>query len=178
MNFINPSKILREKINLQPGTCVAELGCGHGFFILEAAKIIGQEGKLHAVDVQKTALSALRDKIKLENIQTNIEYIWADIEIVGATKIPESSCDLVILSNVLFQSKKVDKMMEECKRVVKQEGKILIIDWKQKGAADGGPPANLRVDLNKLKEIIQNLGMQIAEEFEASRFHWGLIVRK
>ena len=51
--LMNPMKTLRGA-DIQPGQTVLEVGCGTGFFTIPAAKLIGDEGCLVAMD----ALSA------------------------------------------------------------------------------------------------------------------------
>ncbi len=51
----------------------------------------------------------------------NIRTVWTDLEIKGATKIQESSLDLAILNNVLFQSTNMPEMIKESIRLIKTE---------------------------------------------------------
>ena len=57
--LINPFKVL-ERAGLQSGWSVADLGCGAlGHFVFPAAQLVGGNGKVYAVDIQKTALKAI-----------------------------------------------------------------------------------------------------------------------
>jgi ubiquinone/menaquinone biosynthesis C-methylase UbiE len=47
----NPQKILKPFI--KEGMTVADLGCGPGFFTIEMAKMVGNNGKVTAVDLQE-----------------------------------------------------------------------------------------------------------------------------
>jgi len=51
----NPYKIL-ERAGLKPGQNVLEVGCGPGFFTIPAAHIVGEEGKVYAVDTHPLAI--------------------------------------------------------------------------------------------------------------------------
>ncbi len=41
------------------GRRVVDLGCGMGYFALAAAKLVGPDGRVHAVDIQQKSLDAL-----------------------------------------------------------------------------------------------------------------------
>jgi len=53
--FRNPYRLL-EVAGLKSGQKVLEVGCGPGFFTLPAAKIVGEEGYIYAVDVHPLAI--------------------------------------------------------------------------------------------------------------------------
>lgn len=55
------------------GQAVADLGCGRGYYTLALAQLVGQEGKVYAVDLDKKNIQALRkkaDKGGYHNIET------------------------------------------------------------------------------------------------------------
>jgi len=51
-----PDQIL-EAIALKPGQNIADIGSGGGYFSLRFAKIVGQEGKIYAVDANQDFLA-------------------------------------------------------------------------------------------------------------------------
>ena len=56
----DPQKILGGYI--EPGQTVLDLGCGPGTFSIVMAKMVGESGKVIAVDVQEEMLQILRKK--------------------------------------------------------------------------------------------------------------------
>ena len=55
----NPWKIMGEYVN--PGDTVIDLGCGGGFFTIALAEMVGENGWVIAVDLQKEMLNFTRD---------------------------------------------------------------------------------------------------------------------
>jgi ubiquinone/menaquinone biosynthesis C-methylase UbiE len=102
----------------------------------------------------------------------NIDILKANVE-KGTTLISES-CDLVLMTNLLFQVEDMKKVLEEGKRVLKKNGRILVVDWKEE--AEVGPEK--RVSAEKVKEIAREVGLNLEKEFEAGIYHWGLIFGK
>lgn len=125
--FINPEKIISQ-LDIKEGTKVADFGCGHGYFTIPAAKRVGQDGQVFAVDVLEEALDAVRSRSRLENL-ANIETRRGNLEAVNGSGLPNNSMDFVLLHNVLFQSQKKPEILKETKRVLKSGGTLALADW-------------------------------------------------
>lgn len=172
--FINPEKILAQFVS-RPDLSAADLGCGHGYFAVPLAKTL-QQGKVFACDVRDEALQAVRSKARLENI-ANIETIRCNLENLGGSKIETSSIDLVILANILYQSRKKDAIIREASRIIKEEGELAIIDWRR--------DASLAPKEGWLLTTEQAIKLAEAEEFKLEREleitdgqHFGLVFRR
>ena len=64
--FEKPEKHLK-KIPLKEGMMVVDYGCGPGRYTLPIAKLIGEKGKVFAVDIQPLAISMVKEKAAKEN---------------------------------------------------------------------------------------------------------------
>lgn len=173
--FINPQQVLSQ-LDIKEGNIMADLGCGSGYITFEAAKIVGEEGKVYAVDIQKTVLSGIQSKIKLYGTR-NIEAVWADLEVLGSTKIKDDSVDVSLLFAVLYQAKEHAKIIAEAKRITKQGGKILIADWTEANVPLG-PEVKLRVSKDKIQEKAEAQGLKLSREVEIDEYHYGLLFVK
>ncbi len=58
-----PDQII-EAITLKPGQNIADIGAGGGYFSLRFAKIVGQEGKVYAVDASPDLLEFIKKSSK------------------------------------------------------------------------------------------------------------------
>ena len=172
VGFLNPSEVLKQ-LKLQKDMLAADFGCGSGGFSIPLAKILGK-GKVFAFDIQEEALSVLRSRAKLENLQ-NIETKRCDLETSNATGLEGNSLDLVLVPNLLFQIENKKAIMEEAKRILKKGGQILILDWSP-GAYLG--PKEDRVSEEEVKKIAKELDLKLEKEFKAGSYHYGLIFQK
>lgn len=59
MKFLKPQNIVAS-IGIKSGQRVADLGCGSGFYVLAAAKMVGNTGRVLAIDVQDAKLTATK----------------------------------------------------------------------------------------------------------------------
>jgi len=120
-------KIL-EKAGVERGKIVLDFGCGSGTYTIPAAKIVGEEGIVYALDKDKKVLDELMQKAEsagLENIKR--------IDTSGDLKIPltDESVDIVLLYDVFhsyYFSQVADrrKFMEEVRRVSKRDAIISV----------------------------------------------------
>lgn len=172
-NFLSPGSIF-DQMEIKEGMTVADLGCGSGFMSASAAKRVGNEGTVYAVDVQERAISEINSKIKLFNLR-NIKPILANLEKVGSTKIPDNSVDISLLVQVLHQSKKREGMFAEAKRVTKSGGQILIIEWNKKEGIFG-TPKKLSLDKKTLKKEAEAAGFNYLKEIRTDKLHYGFLM--
>ena len=168
--FLNPTEILRQ-LDLRDYWIAADFGCGSGGWVIPLAKRL-KEGKVYAIDVLEEQLSVLGAKINSEKI-FNIQTIKANVE--KGSSLAQNSIDLVIMTNLLFQTEDKKSVLEEGKRVLKSGGKLLVIDWNM-GTALG--PKEGRISADEIKRMAQGLELKLEKEFEAGMYHYGLVFAK
>ena len=148
-NLINKEFILKE-LNILPGQTIMDVGCGNGYMSKEFSRLVQQSGKVFALDSAKEAI----EKLKRETMGTNIEPMEADI--TRKTPVADKSVDLIYLSTVFhhFSKEQIDNFQKEVKRLLKPNGKLSIVEI-QKENIPFGPPLNMRISPEELKEIIE-----------------------
>lgn len=152
---------------------VADFGAGIGAYSLPLAKRVGMSGKVYAIEVQKDLLARLSQEAVRLKI-SNLEVIWGDVEKAGGSKIPERSLDLVLISNVLFQSSAKYSILKEAKRILKPDGRLVIIDWED-SYGNLGPTATAIIKPAELEKILGELGFKVLKKFSAGDHHYGLV---
>jgi len=172
MSFADPSANILQ-LGLREGMKVGDFGAGSGHYALAASGIVGGEGRVYAIDVQEDVLRRLRDAARHAG-RTNIETIWGDLEMEGGTKLRDDVLDAVIVSNILFQVDNRTALATEAKRVLKEGGKLLLIDWA--GAYGGlGPPADRVVSEHAAEELFITAGFHKVKSFRAGPHHYGIV---
>lgn len=172
--FSDPKKNL-DQFGLNPGTFVADLGSGAGHYTLAAAKAVGGEGRVYAVDVLKDMLQKIKDeahKIHLSNIET----LWGNIEKLGGTRLADGSVDAVLVCNTLFQLEHKNDFPLEVKRILRPAGRVLLIDWKE-SFRGMGPHTDHVVSESSAKAMFEKAGFTFERSIPAGAHHYGLIFR-
>jgi len=174
--MMDAGKILTELLQVKKGDMVADLGAGGGLFLMQAARLVGDQGQVYAVDVVKNILSELDSKARLSGLN-NIKTIWSNLELIGATKINSATLDSAILVNVLHQSQKRLEILSEAVRLLKNGGKLLVIDWANNDLSFG-PPKNMLAEPSEISDLATQINLELAQQFKAGPYHFGLIFVK
>jgi len=128
--FVDPYRILDEA-GLKEAQRVLEIGCGPGFFTLAAAKIVGEKGKVFALDVNPVAIEDVQRKIEARGLK-NVETLLCD---AGKTGLPDESVDVAFLFGVIHDIDGLDTVVREMHRVLKGEGVLVMqkpSQWSEK----------------------------------------------
>ena len=176
-NVLIDTALILAKSKVMEKMTIADLGCGaSGHFVFPFARIVGKKGIVYAVDILKTVLETIAKRARIENYD-NIKTVWSNLEIFGATKIESASIDITLLINTLFQCRKRAEIIREAVRMIKHDGRLMVVEWKNTFALFG-PPIEERVNKELTITIANKLGMRLEEEFEAGQYHYGLIFIK
>lgn len=169
--FTDPVKNLKA-LGLREDNIVADLGAGTGFYSIAAAYLVPR-GKVYAIEVQKDFLTTIKNKVKDTHL-ANVECIWGNVEKIGGTKIGDNVVDAVIASNILFQVEDKEKFILEVKRILKQKGRVLLIDWSESSVLR----ATDIVSKDKARIMFEKKGFVLEGEIDAGDHHYGMIFMK
>ena len=173
--FSAPEKNI-EQLELQPNNVVADFGAGGGAYTIAAAKALQTTGKVYAIDVQKDLLTRLENTCREQHLG-NVGFIWGDLEHMGGTKLRDNSVDVAIVSNVLFQTTDKKIVLEEMKRILRNQGKLMLIDWTGSFNNLGPTPEQVFPEL-EARKLVESLTFTFDKNIDAGNFHYGMIFRK
>lgn len=172
--FLDTQRIISE-LQLSDGMHVGDFGAGSGFFTSDAAKKVGENGRVYAVDVQEGPLESVRSRAEAGGLE-NIEVVRADLEVLGGTNIPSDALDVVLIANVLFQSQKKGAIVAEAYRTLKSGGTLLIIDWKK--GAGGAVPDEMRTSPDEMKVLASEQKFHFKRDIDAGQYFFGQLFTK
>ena len=112
-----------QSFKLQPGMTIVDYGCGPGRYTLRFSKIVGEGGKVFAVDIHELAIEAVKEKAArngLGNIQPVLAHGYH-------TGLPAAIADRVFALDMFFGIRQPTEFLAELKRLIKPDG-ILVID--------------------------------------------------
>jgi hypothetical protein len=153
---------------------------------------IGRE-KVHYVappsDTLKDEMNAFLNWFNKQDstlIKAAIAHLWfvvihpfddGDVEQQGGVGLADGLADIIIISNVLFQAKSMYTLALEAKRILKQSGRIMIIEWSESFGGLGPQPVDV-VPIEEVKRTFGSAGLVFVSEFPAGEHHYGLIFSK
>jgi ubiquinone/menaquinone biosynthesis C-methylase UbiE len=120
--FFGPARIL-QGADIQPGQAVLEIGCGTGFFTLPAARIIGAEGSLIAMDVLQVSVDNVIKKAQDAHLN-NLQVVKGD---ALSTMLDAESLDAVLLFGVIpAPMLPIKLLMPEMHRILRPGGVLAV----------------------------------------------------
>jgi ubiquinone/menaquinone biosynthesis C-methylase UbiE len=173
--LVNLENIL-NKIPIWEGISVADFGSGSGIFTIELAKRLNNNGHILAIDILEKPLAFLMENAKRQNVAHLINTKTCDLENKNLGRDLQSGFDVVTAINMLFQVKDKEGVFKEAKRVLRDNGFLVIVDWEIYKI-----PMSENLYPVQKKELIKNvekIGFELKEEIRISNTHFGLIFTK
>jgi ubiquinone/menaquinone biosynthesis C-methylase UbiE len=120
-----------KKFGITEGMTVVDYGCGPGRYATKIAELVGEKGKVYALDIHELAIDAVKAKTEKHNIR-NLKPILTQ---GYNSTLPDNTADVVCAIDMFWIIKKPTEFLAELKRITKTDG-ILIVD-------DGHQPRNM-----------------------------------
>lgn len=109
---------------INPGDAVLDIGCGAGFDLIIASRIVGPEGKVCGIDLTPEMVKKAEDNLRRAGV-TN-----GEVRLAGAEAIPynDNVFDVIISNGVLNLSPRKEESFSEIYRVLKPDGRLQFAD--------------------------------------------------
>jgi ubiquinone/menaquinone biosynthesis C-methylase UbiE len=120
----NRAAVIVEHLALQPGMSVVDVGCGPGRVTIPAAKKVGNQGRVVAVDIQAGMLERAKEKARQANV-ANIEFVQAG---AGEGKLERNQFDRALLVTVLGEIPVQDAALKEIFDALKPGGILCVTE--------------------------------------------------
>ena len=118
----NPQKILGPYI--EEGMTVLDIGCGPGLFSIDMAQMVGNSGRVIAVDLQEGMLQKLRDKIQGTELDKRITVHKCEENKIGVSE----EIDFVLLFYTVHEVPNKEALFIEIGTILKPNGQVLIVE--------------------------------------------------
>lgn len=164
-SFVNIKKVFLNL--LKEDDYFLDIGCGPGDYLVEASKIAKN---LVGIDVDDESIRVSESK--------GFNVLHEDI--TRRTIFDYDSFDSILLSNVLHGLVVLDrheKAIAEIKRILKEDGKLGIIEFFKKETAKG-PPLDIRISEKELEELLKKEGFKLIKNLKVGEFNYLSIFKK
>lgn len=116
-----------QGFGIEEGMTLVDYGCGPGRYTQRFAKLVGEMGKVYAVDIHELAIEAVKRKIEKRG--------WINVIPVLArgydSGIRDQTADIVCAIDMFFSVEDPSALLSELKRISKEDGLLVIDDGHQ-----------------------------------------------
>ena len=119
----NPKEILRHFVT--DGMTVLEPGCGMGFFTLDLARLVGDQGKVVAVDIQPRMLQVLCGRVRRAGLEQRIDARLTEGDGLP-TRDLSRQVDFALAFWVVHELPDIERFFADLHELLRPGGKALI----------------------------------------------------
>lgn len=109
---------------LEEGMTFIDLGCGGGRFSIEGARLVGEAGRVFAVDIQPEMLKKTEKKVHALKYENIVVTHLAEADRIGLNV----SADFVLAMCMLHEAPDVLNLIRQVKSLLKSGGKFMIVE--------------------------------------------------
>jgi len=171
LEHLNPD-IIWEKAALKNPTVLVDIGAGTGFFALIFSEKM-KDGKIYACDIAEEMLAWMNNNLPVESKGIVIPMKMQE----STVSLPDNTADLVYMINLHHELEEPLKVIEESARLLRKEGKLIIIDWKKEETPEG-PPLNIRVTEETIELQMKQGRFSAVKKYHVLPYHHFLIGQK
>ena len=170
-SWYNPEAILRD-IGLAAGMVFMDVGCGDGFFSLLAARVVGGNGIVYAVDSDAKAI----ERLKASAEEQDLPNIKVKVGSAEETAFCTTCADVIFYSMVLHDFRDPAQVLRNAKKMIKPSGKLVDLDWK-KQHMPFGPPFEIRFSEADAAGLLKMSGFMVTSVKDAGPNHYVIVAQ-
>lgn len=173
-----PGETLRS-LGISPGTSLAEIGSGDGYFALPAARIT-DPAPVYAVDVDESLLDGLATLAEKQGID-NVVPVHGDARALEEC-LPEP-VDTALIANTFHGIEDPRGFVEQVGPVVAAGGQFVVVNWRDRpresttvAGEPRGPPTESRLSSAETRELVESAGTwALARQVDLPPYHYALV---
>lgn len=156
------AKRILDSLRITEGQTIADIGSGGGYFTLEFARRVGENGRVFAVDSKRKYLDFVRRQAERAGL-ANIEFILAES---GGVRLPASSVDLIFARNVFHHLPEPAKYFGDLAAALKPGGRVAIIDHMPHRGLSFVSLFKHFTPVEKIRGAMETAGYVLSESFD------------
>ena len=125
LNRLQPPEQVMDAIGIKPGMVVAEIGAGHGRYVVQIAVRVGETGKVYAEDIDAASLKHLDQRCK----RWGLEHVASILGDVTDPKLPEGELDVIFVISAYHHFQDPVALMRNARPSLKPNGIVAIGEW-------------------------------------------------
>ena len=164
LEYFNPARIW-EVLQPESDCTLIDIGAGVGFLTLPFAEKFPR-AKVFGCDILDGMVGLLRDEAK----QRGIDNLDALLMSPNHVDLHDDVADFIVMTQVHHELDTPEPLLAECKRVLKPDGTIAIVDWADEENGKS-PPLGRRVPVALIGTQLRSAGFHHIETHDVYAYH-------
>lgn len=118
------AETVMDLAEIEPGTTVADLGAGEGYYTVRLAKRVGEEGRVLAQDIDEGALERLGNRVEKERLDNVSIKLGAGDD----PRLPENSFDRIFLIHMYHEVQEPYAFLHRMWPALNEGGQVIVVD--------------------------------------------------
>jgi ubiquinone/menaquinone biosynthesis C-methylase UbiE len=142
-------------LGIEPGKGVADIGSGSGWFTVRAARRVGENGKIYAVDINPEAVHYIEGRAQKEGLHNVTTILGHEDDPL----LPADQIDAVLLLKTYHEVAKPVALLRHLRTALRPGAKVGIIDRNGNGENHG-------VQRDVVIREAEEAGYELAEKYD------------
>ncbi len=168
----SPDKILKE-LKIKPDYNIADIGSGGGYYTIRFAELLGDNGKVYAIDIEQGNLDYIDKILQEKHLENKVTLVHAE---GNSSDLPDNTLDLLFLRNSFHHLKNRVVYFKALKKSLKDKGKVVIIDHKKESSS--GPGIGHGTGEGEIEEVMKEAGFSLDAGYDYLPGQWFFIYKK
>ena len=138
----NEANTVMDLAKIRPGTTVADIGAGDGYYTIRLAARVGAEGRVLAQDIDKGALDRLGQRVQREKLDNVSIKPGAPDD----PRLPANSFDRVFMVHMYHEVAEPYAFLWRLQPALRKGGRIIVVDRDRPTDQHGIPPLLLQCE--------------------------------
>ena len=116
-----------DVLEIQPGSVVADVGAGSGYFTTRLAGRVGPTGRVYTVDIQPEMLRLLGLRLKADRL-TNVSLVQGQVD---NPNLSPATLDLELMVDVYHEFSAPQTMLRHLRDALKPNGRLVLLEYRK-----------------------------------------------
>jgi ubiquinone/menaquinone biosynthesis C-methylase UbiE len=118
---------LHKALKIEPGMVVADIGAGSGYHTFRMSPLVGEKGKVYAVDIQKEMLDIIKKRMKKDMVSNVEPVLGKEVD----PKLPDGGVDMILMVDVYHEFAKPYEMTQKLVKALKPGGRLVFVEFRK-----------------------------------------------
>ena len=139
---LNEADTVMDLAQIKPGTTVADIGAGEGYYTIRLAQRVGEEGRVLAEDIIPEVVEGLAQRVSRERLD-NVSVRLGDPE---DPKLPANSFDRILMVHMYHEIEEPYEFLWRMRPSLRPDGLVVVVDADRETQNHGTPPSLLKCE--------------------------------